>query len=543
MAQINCWLASSLERVFPQSCSAVPLDSPTRVLAGEVFSFQIVCRPQERTTVTVNFEGTFTEVCEVRKVELVPVFHATLGMPAELTETQVPGLIPDLLRPGVSFALDPGYAQSLWVTVRVPRSAEAGEQVLGVSVRSDSEMVWSAEVSFKVLPLEQPAIPQIPVSHWFYCDSLLEWYGLQPWEERFWAVAEAYLKNVTDHGQNMVLTPTITPSADAEKRPHQLVAITEPNIGQFAFDFSDLERWIRLCLQCGFQHFEIAHLATQWGASWAPAIYVQDRFRKRRLFSKTTPSTSPEYRNFLAQYLPALVACLERQGVRDRSYFHISDEPSLGALDKYRAMREMVREFAPDMQTLDSLSDFEFIEEGVVDLPVPKTHAAPRIRAKTEKPVWTYFCCGPGGRFINRALDSPLYKFRLLGWLMYCRRLNGFLHWSYNYWFEFTSTGDPFVSGTGPLLDPFLHTDGLAYPTLPSGECFLVYPGPAGPLDSLRWEIFRESMQDHALLGLTEKTLGVVELPELVDFENYPSSPSWLLSKRQEILRLLEESL
>ena len=558
MAKIQCWIGTSLDRVFPQSSPPAPAaapgaapgpvpgpvpgavpgaGAPTLVLRGEVYSFQIGLRPEERTNVTVAFAGSLACACQTRQVGLVPAFHPT-DMPDEVTETRVPGLVPDILRPGESFDLDPGYAQALWITVRLPRDIEPGDHDLAVTVSAGDEAVWKQTICFRILPIEQPPIPQMPVSHWFYCDSILEWYRLEPWEEGFWTLAEAYLRNVTDHGQNMVLTPTITPSVDAEKRPHQLVAITEPEPGRFAFDFADLDRWIRLCLKCGVQYFEIAHLATQWGADRAPAIFVDDG---RRLFDRAHPSVSPEYRNFLAQYLPALVGFLESKGVMDRCYFHISDEPPLRALDNYRAMRQMLREFAPGARTLDALSDFEFIQEGAVDFPVPHLHAAPGIRAKTDGPVWTYFCCGPKGRFVNRALDSPLYKFRLLGWLIHRLRLDGFLHWSYNHWFTFRSQGpsNPLADGTGPLLDPFLHTDGLAYPTLPSGECFLVYPGQAGPLDSIRWETFRESMQDHALLRLAEDTLGPIDLPDLVDFETYPASANWLLDKRQAILTSL----
>ena len=36
--------------------------------------------------------------------------------------------------------------------------------------------------------------------------------------------------------------------------------------------------------------------------------------------------------------------------------------------------------------------------------------------------------------------------------------------------------------------------------TTKAGDPFVVYPGPDGPVDSLRWEVFAASLQDYALL-------------------------------------------
>ena len=79
-------------------------------------------------------------------------------------------------------------------------------------------------------------------------------------------------------------------------------------------------------------------------------------------------------------------------------------------------------------------------------------------------------------------------------------------------------------------------TDGLARPGWAYGDTFQVYPGPDGPIDSIRWEVFAESLQDYALL----QTLGVDRdgrrLSVLRDFDDFPKERGWVDRARRKLL-------
>lgn len=63
----------------------------------------------------------------------------------------------------------------------------------------------------------------------------------------------------------------------------------------------------------------------------------------------------------------------------------------------------------------------------------------------------------------------------------------------------------------------------------------VVYPGPHGPVDSIRWEIFGESLQDYALL----QTLGIDRsdplLAPLKSFADFPKTVKWRSDARTKI--------
>ena len=64
-----------------------------------------------------------------------------------------------------------------------------------------------------------------------------------------------------------------------------------------------------------------------------------------------------------------------------------------------------------------------------------------------------------------------------------------------------------------------------------------MYPGPAGPVDSLRVAAFADSLQDYALL----QTAGIARddplLEPLQSFEGFPKTERWLTAARRTVLR------
>jgi hypothetical protein len=189
----------------------------------------------------------------------------------------------------------------------------------------------------------------------------------------------------------------------------------------------------------------------------------------------------------------------------------------------------MLQGLAPWIKTMDALSEVDYGREGLTDMPIPSI-AVTRQYAEEGIPSWTYFCCGPRGRYLNRLLDTPLPKIRMAGWLFYRFQRLGFLHWGFNYWYK---------SQTRQLIDPFTVTDGLAWPGWAYGDSMLVYPGTSGPLESIRGQVFAESLQDLALLQTAGVDPNGPLLAELRDFCDFPKTEGWQQEARAQLLRSL----
>ncbi len=90
-------------------------------------------------------------------------------------------------------------------------------------------------------------------------------------------------------------------------------------------------------------------------------------------------------------------------------------------------------------------------------------------------------------------------------------------------------------------MDPWV--DSNSDRSFRSGGAYLVYPGPEGPVDSLRHEVFSEGLQDEMALRLLESKTSRAEVLRWLEEEagfrisvtSYPRSEQWLLDLRDKL--------
>jgi hypothetical protein len=530
------WIKSSLERFYRLSPAESAKTLSVSAAKGERFSFQICLRLEGENEQTAAYKAGLKILSpgafgvRIRTVGFVPVMRRTTGVPDSECEgvQYLPGLCPDPLLDSPEQMITVNETNGFWVTVQVPEDIKAGDSELSFELLLDEKSKGRVTVKVSVADVVIRKRKDFSVTHWFYADNLLDWYKLKPWEDKFWdSILPAYLSNLTSHFQDMVYVPVLTPPLDGVKRPSQLLTVTRKGKDKYAFDWKYVEKWIKAAKKAGLEKFEWTHLFTQWGVKNAIRVYEGDCDARKLLWEPETGATSDTYRKFLGQLLPELKNFIGKNRLADKSFFHISDEPRDEHLANYKAAKDMVLEIAPWMKFMDAVSHVEFAEQKLTDMPVPSISAVEQF-IKKGIPSWAYFCCGPRGKFVNRFMDTPLEKIRLTGWLLYKSGVLGFLHWGYNYWCK---------SQTAELIDPYKVNDAHLWPGWAAGDPFVVYPGENGPVDSIRWEVFAEGLQDFALLQTLGVERGSKELSPLKGFDSFPASPGkWLTAARKKAL-------
>lgn len=539
---------SSLAKVFPDE---VPVDQSvagTSALRGEVCSFQVAYwSPHLIKKIRVSVEGRIPGSIRVRSVGLAPSELPCYEDHDEYILRSTSGLYPDPMYPvsdQEGIIAFPGQWRSVWVTVEVAEDAAGGRYPLELRFHKETGEVLGAEIfHLEVIPasLEEQ---KLICTEWFYTDCLATWYQVEAFSERHWEWIDRYVQSAVRHGVNMILTPVFTPPLDTEighERPTmQLVDVLKLG-DRYTFGLDKLDRWVELCLERGVQYFEISHLFTQWGAKHAPKIMAQEDGVLKRIFGWETDALGDEYRNFLSQFLPVLLSFCEGKQLRGRVYFHISDEPHGNDLSRYQDISRFIRSLIGDYPVMDALSDFSFYQSGAVERPIPSNDVIDVFIENKVEGLWTYYCCAQYKNGVaNRFFNMPSVRNRILGVQMYKYNLVGFLHWGFNFWYSARSL---------KAVNPFTNTD--AYYSFPSGDAFLVYPGEDGPIDSIRYEVFREALQDlRALQTLEnrigrERTLALLEQdPEKpLTFSEYPRDAGWLLSLREKVNQLIKASI
>ena len=535
--KLASWISLTDHRIYPSTESAPSFTGPLVVARNERFSLQLSLRTDavDPIEATAEVAAPASWTVRIRRVGYVPVRHLNTGGfndPGELEGAdKIPGFVPDPLFDEVKVLLPHKETHSFWLTFVPAPDAAPGDYPVEITAKLKDGTESKHSVIVTLAPIGLKKRHGFSITHWFYVDALIDWYKTDLFDEKFWAILPAYLENIVDHGQDTLYVPIFTPPLDGVKRPSQLLKVHRSGSNGYEFDWSDVRRYVNAARQAGIERFEWCHLFTQWGVKFALRIYEGQGRDEKLLWPPETGATSDTYRAFLSQFLAEFKTFLDQENLLEKSLFHLSDEPH-GAehLANYRQARALLSELAPWLKVMDALSEIEFAKAGLTDLPVPSIQTALSFH-QAGIPAWCYYCCGPRGKFLNRLLDTPLAKIGMHGLLFYRWPFQGFLHWGYNYWQK---------SQTRDLLDPFHVQDGTSWPNWAFGDTFVVYPGPAGPIDSIRWEIFAESLQDYQILQTLNIRRDDPLLEAIKSFEEFPKHASWRRAIRARLLAVPE---
>jgi sialidase-1 len=180
-------------------------------------------------------------------------------------------------------------------------------------------------------------------------------------------------------------------------------------------------------------------------------------------------------------FFPVLKEHLQEKGWWDIAYLGFDEKPE----EVMDAMFELINEAGPDYRLV--LSGGHAAERENVELVLYfssltnqrrwEEELAPMVREvqKRGQMVNFYTACEP--RYPNTFIYSPLREPRMIAWIARKYGLDGYLRFIFN-----------------AFPDDVWKQPAFKWH---SGDMFLVYPGPDGPLDSMRWELLRQGIQDY----------------------------------------------
>jgi hypothetical protein len=210
------------------------------------------------------------------------------------------------------------------------------------------------------------------------------------------------------------------------------------------------------------------------------------------------------------------LAVLEEAGARDLAYIYLYDEVREQHWEKLRETAERVRRELPGVPVLTSAFDVglgadsgldDVIDEWVQIIahfhrPAEKAQID-RARANGERVHW-YTTIWPPRPYPNFFIEYDAIEARLLmGAMTQKYRPDGFGYWAINFWF---ATDGQRLLTEGPYTDWNPLTFGSS-----NGEGGWIYAGEDGPITSIRFENFRDGLEDFEYYRLLEKAIDRAE--------------------------------
>jgi len=497
---LSAWFVDSLVKVFPGDAPGThALRLPEfNAARNQHLSVQLALR-SSRPLADLTAEVKPLERGGSRRLSSVEVHHVayvvvgshTPGSPPEELVGDAPGWYPDPLE-DFPFELAPRRSTSIWVTIHVPADAAPGVYAGSVLMRSGGRLVARRPFRVKVVSASVPEEMSLKVTNWFSLDDKTsrQFYGVPAFSPQWWTLVANVARVLAAHRQNVILTPLLT--------------LIQPRIdaGNLVYDFTNFDRWVETFRQAGaIGYIEGSHLLDRAGSYEAPLLVSTFQIVDGKPQKVSLPPDDPRVENSLSAFLAALGTHLKEKAWDSLYLQHVLDEPHGDEIPYYGRFAGLVHRQMPGIPTIDAIDAAHMPEvlQNNCDVWVPQLGRFDDQmtlldrRIESGRAVWFYTCLYPQSRYLNRLLDFPLIKVRLLQWLDFRYGFTGFLHWGGNYW-----TPKPLLD-TQPVIDD--NTE-----LLPPGDAFILYPDREhlSVRSSIRFETMRSGIEDYEILKALE---------------------------------------
>ena len=372
-----------------------------------------------------------------------------------------------------------GIATAFRITVRIPAHLPAGIYGGKIKVQTD-EGSENISLRVRVFGFTLPDAFSMGVDFWTFPQFYAKQYGCEVGSDKYWQIVKACAEDLRAHGQSFISLLDISSA-----NPIKWVDWHLGPAGELRFDFSLLDRWVGLHKAAGIDKGMVL------GGMARTEFDFLDLKENRRVRLQF-PIGSEKYNSYWSQMLTALAGHLRERGWMKGVMIKPSDEISEEFVPQWQAMARLVRECDREFLTTEALGFGRAGLLGYCDLFVMHAWCGmdfiPKIKEAGAE-AWWYFSCDCDNP--NFFVKNDWIEMRAIPWMTWQRQLGGVLRWSYSYW-----NADPFKD-----VHCGMHQ-------FPAGDCHMVYPGPGGPISSVRWEIFREGVQDYEYIKMFHDGLG-----------------------------------
>lgn len=409
-------------------------------------------------------------------------------------------LVPDPLLIGPIPKLTPGENQPVWITVKVPDDAPAGEYKGFVRIYGDGPRPLNVPVGLRVRDFAIPHKISLRSSFWMFRDQINRFYGLDE------VKLDDYFKWI-----DMALEHRVCPIDVTEGRCGQLMDVLVPENGSQTEgtpnpspDFAAWDRYIDRMVAGGASTIHL-------GPSHHFGAWFSDAANK---------PASPAQVQRVIEGVKLLRDHYKAKGVFDLHYLQLRDETSAPeSLNVYREVGKAVT----DVKLLLTAPSAE--AKPLLDIPCPLTPGYdPGWQAEVKRKggeYWWYVCVAPGDPYANLFLFQTIPQHRAIFWQTWSHNVDGLLYWGMNFWRWYDpspATGAKPKSWAGGFTGLNQRVPSKGAPNfcpLPGapGDGFSMYPGPSPsqPLSSIRLEAIRDGEEDYEYFLILDRLIAKAE--------------------------------
>ncbi|NLN78667.1 MAG: DUF4091 domain-containing protein [Armatimonadetes bacterium] len=461
----TAWTASPIQKILPKTPIPTTKTNGVQLYAAnnEYEPFQIVLTAKTRINnikvVPHTLEGPAKAKIPAWSINVKNVEYVNCTTPTN--DGIEPGLYPDPLPDHFPYNAIEGRNAAAWVTVYVPRNTPPGDYKGTVDVVASGIGKIVVPVSLRVWNFTLPSVSRLRTAYGNSMHNAFRYQGATTKEQQR-KLVELYNLNFFKHR----VSP-YNPYTTYEPR------IEEQN-GQINIDFSDFD----VAIQKFFPYVNSFMLPRFWMDDDVGFGKGADGQRKK------------------IDYMRQVAEHMVDKGVLKKGYAYIYDEPQPDVFDSLIEGAKTIRMADQRIKILLTRR----VEEkliGSVDIWTPIVdhyeEAPSKARQAKGEELWWYLCCGPKAPYANGYfIDYSAAHMRMYHWQTWKYGLDGILYWNTMYWQD------------NPWQIPMSQPPDRAH-NWGNGDGQIFYPATRapsdkfiakGPIDSIRWELVREGIED-----------------------------------------------
>jgi hypothetical protein len=492
---LRAWVVSTGMRLTPASIEmSRNTTASVEAFRNEVVSIQFAVRSSETLK-------PFGSTCQTSARTSLPCSWVRIRYPGYVPVVEREEYMADPLLPTSPPEIKPNWTQGIWLTISVPKDAAPAVYRGAIRIQGDQESKLF-QLSLHVLDFTLPDITKgsFYLNIWQDPAAVARVYHVPLWSPAHWKLLEAYTRNLAEHGQKSITTSIVYdpwrsqtgfvyPSMVKWRFPG---TYQSGQASKFQFDFSVFDHYVEMMMQAGINNsIQCFSMVDGPGSTSLCNIgYIDTSTGRLRVCQTRVGDAS--YRDVWGAFLPALVHHLEERGWLDRTYIGFDEKPQSivnGILSVLRADApglKVALAGGSSSQQSGTVGDLTIFSS---DLSRPATVRHLLEERRGVGPTTFYTACAPASP--NTFIYSPQWESRLLPWIAFRYGLAGYLRWAYQTWPN----------------DVWKHPESRWH----SGDSFFVYPGKDGPIDSTRWEMLRQGVEDYEALDMLKHKIAELQ--------------------------------
>jgi hypothetical protein len=518
--------ALSSRKILPVAGDAGPRAKTIRIAMArnEYEPAQLVVRAGDTDLKNVRVSagpltGPNGSILPVERITINPIGYITVPQPTPGLTLLIPkegGEVPDVLLPDRSMNVPAGRRQPWYITVQTLQSDSPGEYRGEIAVSADGRAAQTFPLVVRVYDIQLPIRPHLRTA--FGLDA--DYRKIEGCEVR--TDFETILRF-----SKFMLKHRVSPSLK------HITGILPHQKADGAWDFELTDRYLTELVPLGLTSFY-----THCGSA-----------------------------------IPAYADHLKSKGWFDLSYVYMWDEAPTKALPDMIKRYSKMRKATPDAKIMQVGWSPTPPLQGLVNMWCPILDKANllglRQAQERGEEAWWYTSAGPYAGYPNIShLEDPGSFSRIVGWMTYHYRIEGFLYWALDVWATHPNEpeGPPLKSAAEYDAENYASWEAdtykCNYPRSPrNGDGYLLYPGPNNtPVASLRLALTRDGFEDFDVFTEVEmlarrnpdgereaRALRLLDLGMPADAPIIISRPRWtnednlLFQRREAILAVGEE--